>query len=194
EVGKGSGLGLSQVFGLAKQSGGGVRIDTKIGEGTSVKVYLPRAAAAARPDQKPFRPPPERVTDLVVLLVDDDMRVREVAAGILSDLGYRVIEAGSGGAALDILDHDTAVDLVLLDFAMPGMNGAEVAREVKARCPHLPILFATGFADAAALLEAGDDCIIHKPFVEDELAAKLAVAANARPEASGKVISLKRRT
>ena len=194
EVGKGSGLGLSQVFGLAKQSGGGVRIDTRVGEGTSVKVYLPRAVGAVRAETRRSFAAPTQVANLAILLVDDDMRVREVAAGFLADLGYRVVEAGSGGAALDILDRNAEVDVVLLDFAMPGMNGAEVAREIRIRRPDLPILFATGFADAAALLEAGEDRIIHKPFVEDELAAKLALAVNAQPAASGKVVPLHRRS
>ncbi|HZZ68793.1 MAG TPA: ATP-binding protein, partial [Phenylobacterium sp.] len=123
DVGKGSGLGLSQVFGLAKQSGGGVRIDTAPGEGTSVKVYLPRAEAepdcAPETEKHAVRAGAE---DVRVLVVDDDSAVREVSAGMLGDLGYRVIEAGSGGAALDVLERER-IELLLLDFAMPGMNG-----------------------------------------------------------------------
>jgi len=175
EVGKGSGLGLSQVFGLAKQSGGGVRIDSALGAGTSVRVFLPRAATAP-PLAEPSETAPEAdhpVKDLKVLLVDDDNAVREVTAGILQDLGYRVVEAGSGGAALDMLDKQSQIDLLLVDFAMPGMNGAEVAREVHARRPDLPILFVTGYADTEALAAAGDDGILRKPFVQKELAAKL---------------------
>jgi len=99
--------------------------------------------------------------------------VREITAGILQDLGYRVVEAGSGGAALDVLDRQPEIDLLLVDFAMPGMNGAEVAREVHARRPDLPILFVTGYADTEALAAAGDDGILRKPFVEKDLAAKL---------------------
>ncbi len=182
-VGKGSGLGLSQVFGLAKQSGGGVAIDTGVGVGTTVRVYLPRAATAAvAPGRIGPRGGDAAPKDRKVLVVDDDSAVREVTAGILTDLGYEVIEAGSGGAALDLLDRRGDIDLLLLDFAMPGMNGAEVAREARARRPGLPILFVTGYADAAALLDAGDDGIVHKPFVHDELAAKLGVAlGTARP-------------
>jgi len=174
EVGKGSGLGLSQVFGLAKQSGGGVRIDSTPGEGASVRVFLPRAAAMERTD--PAAEPAEvdaAPNDLNVLLVDDDSAVREVTAGILQDLGYHVVEAGSGGAALDMLDNQSRIDLLLVDFAMPGMNGAEVAREVHARRPDLPILFVTGYADTEALAAAGDDGILRKPFVQKDLAAKL---------------------
>jgi signal transduction histidine kinase/ActR/RegA family two-component response regulator len=178
EVGKGSGLGLSQVFGLAKQSGGGVRIDTELGVGTSVRVYLPRAAGSA--DRAGAQTAASRAaTNQLVLVVDDDDAVREITAFMLRDLGYGVVEAGSGGAALDLLERQANVDLVLLDFAMPGMNGGEVAREIKTRRPDLPILFATGYADAEALVEAGEDRVIRKPFVDGELASKLAAAVAA---------------
>ena len=181
-VGKGSGLGLSQVFGLTKQSGGGMRIDTTVGEGTTVCVFLPRADGEAwtqRPEARPRLN--RRAAHTVVRLVDDDSDVREITAGLLSDLGYAVVEAGSGGAALEALDRHERIDVVLLDFAMPGMNGAEVAREVKARRADLPILFATGYADAGVLVEAADDHIVQKPFVEDELAAKLDAALQTGP-------------
>jgi CheY-like chemotaxis protein len=174
EVGKGSGLGLSQVFGLAKQSGGGVRIDTEIDKGSTVRIYLPRAGGVAdtpAKEQRKFDRP--QVSRATILVVDDDAAVREITTGLLRDLGYDVIEAGSGGAALDALDNNAEVDLVLLDFAMPGMNGGEVARELKARRPDLPILFATGYADAGGLVDATEDQIIQKPFEEDELASKL---------------------
>jgi signal transduction histidine kinase len=182
EVGKGSGLGLSQVFGLAKQSGGGVRIDTTPGDGTSMKVYLPRAEARpeARVDDS-VPDPAAQAADLRVLVVDDDSAVREVTAGILGDLGYRVVEAGSGGAALDLLDREDRIDLMLVDFAMPGMNGVEVAREARARRPDVPILFVTGYADTAALEGAGEDGILRKPYVERDLAAKLKSLLNGPP-------------
>jgi signal transduction histidine kinase/ActR/RegA family two-component response regulator len=192
EVGKGSGLGLSQVLGLAKQSGGGVRIDTRLGEGTSVKLYLPRATAEPRDQVATIRTAVFRpAAAATVLLVDDDSAVREVTTSILNDLGYSVIEAGSGGAALEALDNNAKVDVVLLDFAMPGMNGAEVAREIRARRPQMPILFATGYADAEALVEAGEDRIVHKPFVEDELAEKLIRAIGTQPRTLN-VVPLKR--
>ncbi len=179
-VGKGSGLGLSQVFGVAKQSGGGVRIESKLGQGTAVQVFLPKASRA--PEEELAAPPPPPAwtpKNVHVLLVDDDSAVREVTAGILHDLGYRVIEAGSGGAALDVLDREAEIDLLLLDFAMPGMNGAEVAREVHARRPDLPILFVTGYADTEVLAAAGDGGILRKPFVEKDLAAKVRSALRA---------------
>jgi CheY-like chemotaxis protein len=90
-----------------------------------------------------------------------------------------VIEAGSGGAALELLEQDEEVDLLLLDFAMPGMNGAEIAREVRTRRPKLPILFVTGYADTAALPQDRAEGVLRKPFRQDELAAKLRLALGA---------------
>ncbi|VXB83404.1 response regulator [Brevundimonas sp. G8] len=174
EVGKGSGLGLSQVFGLAKQSGGGVSIDTEVGTGTTIRIFLPRAEAQPMQEREASG---ELMTahdaGLVVLVVDDDEAVRNVTAGYLSDLGYDVIEADSGGAALESLDHHDRIDAMVLDFAMPGMNGGELARELKARRPSAPILFATGYADAEALIDVGEDLIVRKPFTQAELARKL---------------------
>jgi CheY-like chemotaxis protein len=174
EVGKGSGLGLSQVFGLAKQSGGGVLIESAPGAGASVRVFLPRATAS--PQAAEVAAPADGAAighDVTVLVVDDDSAVREVTGGLLRDLGYQVVEAGSGGAALDVLDRRTDIDVLLVDFAMPGMNGAEVAREVHARRPGLPVLFVTGYADTEILATAGGEGILRKPFVERDLASKL---------------------
>ncbi|HEX8233567.1 MAG TPA: response regulator [Caulobacteraceae bacterium] len=196
EVGKGSGLGLSQVYGLAKQSGGGVRIDTRLGEGTSIKLYLPRTGAySAREPAAAGDTDAVSSGHRVILVVDDDSAVREITCGLLQDLGHRVIEAGSGGAALEALDRaDGAVDLVVLDFAMPGMNGAEVAREVRKRRPDLPILFVTGYADTAVLSEAPEDEIVQKPFRGDELAAKVTALLGREREPGSNVVPLRART
>jgi signal transduction histidine kinase/CheY-like chemotaxis protein len=177
EIGKGSGLGLSQVLGFAKQSGGGLRIETRVGEGTSVKVYLPcakdrRLEAAV----VPIGAAQSSRKGAIVLLVDDDSAVRDVTASILEDLGYVVLKLGSGGAALDLLDRDSNVDLVLLDFAMPGMSGVEVARQIQLKLPAIPILFVTGYADKSALRDVGEERIIKKPFIGDELANKVNAA------------------
>ncbi|RZJ05569.1 MAG: response regulator [Brevundimonas sp.] len=177
DVGKGSGLGLSQVFGLAKQSGGGVRIETEVGQGTTIRVFLPMADAA--PDAEiavGASPKLAHAEHVVVLVVDDDDAVREVTAGYLSDLGYTVVEAGSGGAALEAFDQRQDIEAVVLDFAMPGMNGASLAREILGRRPTMPILFATGYADAEALASTPDDRVILKPFDQAELAEKLSNA------------------
>ncbi|WP_398479727.1 response regulator [Tardiphaga sp.] len=175
EVGKGSGLGLAQVYGFAKQSGGGVRIETRVGEGTVVKVYLPRvidASPALAVDDG-------AMLDLVpgstrVLVIDDDSAVREITVSLLQQMGCSVEDAGSGGAGLDLLARsEAAFDLVVLDFAMPGMNGAEVAREIAKDFPELPVLFVTGYADLTALREVGEDRIAQKPFDHAEFAAKV---------------------
>ena len=178
EIGKGSGLGLSQVLGFAKQSGGGIRIETRVGEGTSVKVYLPRAVENSVLEGSALVADPAQLEwhGAIILLVDDDSAVREVTASILEDAGYVVLKVGSGGAALDLLDQDTRIDLVLLDFAMPGMSGMEVARQIQQRLPALPVLFVTGYADKAALGDVGEERIIRKPFINDELITKLNAA------------------
>jgi PAS domain S-box-containing protein len=181
EVGKGSGLGLSQVLGVAKQLGGGVRIETRLRAGTTVKVYLPRAnggLVSQKPGLTKSRRDPE--TDdfrrAVVLLVDDDSEVRAATAEMLRYAGHDVVEAGSGSKALNRLDQEgDPIDLMIVDYVMPGMNGVEVARLGRLRRPNLPILFITGFADTAALAaEADSDHILQKPFYTADLVAKIA--------------------
>ena len=178
EIGKGSGLGLSQVLGFAKQSGGGVRIDSRPGRGTSVYIYLPRAQA--RPvEARELR----RVAKAAgpfgganILLVDDDSDVREVTAAMLRELGHRVYEEGSGAAALDLLQRQPNIELLLVDFAMPGMSGAEVARRARIMRPSLTTLFITGFADRTALAGVSENRIIGKPFHHQDLAQKIRAA------------------
>ena len=175
EVGKGSGLGLSQVLGFAKQSSGGVQIRTRIGEGTAVHIFLPRArteAAQATPAIPSLNARPV-LNGGTILLVDDDRAVRDVTAAMLRDLGYVVLEAGSGGAALELVDRERHIDLVVMDYAMPGMNGGEAARHINARRPDLPVLFVTGFADRTAMAGVDEDHILGKPFAPDDLAAKV---------------------
>src|SRR6185437_3420954 len=122
EVGRGSGLGLSQVLGLCKQSGGGVRIDTEVGVGTSVCIFLPRAQSAASATQRhAFLSQSLEAKDAAILLVDDDEAVRDTTAHMLRELGFTVIQVGSGGGALEILGSERRIDLMLVDFAMPGM-------------------------------------------------------------------------
>jgi len=177
EVGKGSGLGLSQVLGFAQQSGGGVYIESRVGEGTAVFVYLPRT------EQRPVSDLAMAASEMTndcngasILLIDDDNGVREVTATMLRDLGYQVHEAGSGGAALDLLQREPRIDLLLIDFAMPGMSGADVVRRVHTTRPFLPAVFITGYADHTALGGVGENHIIGKPFQLDELAHKVRAA------------------
>jgi signal transduction histidine kinase/CheY-like chemotaxis protein len=192
EVGKGSGLGLSQVLGFAKQSGGGVRINSQLNQGTSVHIYLPRAdpetaKVTAAPLRAPWTGAPRSAT---ILLVDDDNEVREVTRAMLHELGHVVLEAGSGGAALDVLQREAGIDLLVVDFAMPGMNGAEVVRLAHGRQPNLPVLFVTGFADRGGLAGVDDAYIVGKPFHYEELASKVQFAL--RGKRAGNVVPLRR--
>jgi CheY-like chemotaxis protein len=111
------------------------------------------------------------------MVVDDDSTVREVTASILADeLGHVVMQAGSGGAALDMLAQNPTIDLILLDVAMPGMSGLEVARQVQSKYPGIPILFVTGYVDKSIFRDVSDDRIVKKPFVGSELAEKVSSA------------------
>jgi CheY-like chemotaxis protein len=125
-----------------------------------------------------------------ILLVDDDPAVREVTAAMVEDLGYAVIEANDGAAALDLLSKGLRVDLMLADFAMPGMTGAELAAAVAASRPGLPVLLVTGNADERALEAVGEDRLVLKPFRTEDLARKMRMALGG-PD-SGKVVSLRR--
>jgi signal transduction histidine kinase/CheY-like chemotaxis protein len=175
--GAGSGLGLSQVFGVARQSGGSVRLESALGVGTSVDVLLPRASSA--PDQR--RPAlanfPTQPASSTVLLVDDDEAVRSTTGLILEAMGYTVVEADSGRAALARLADDEPIDLLLTDVAMPGMNGPELARQARALRPVMPIVFFSGYADPEAV--AGDAILqrmVRKPFRAAELANQIEAA------------------
>ncbi len=194
EIGKGTGLGLSQVLGFAKQSGGGVRVESRIGGGTTVKVFLPRAGREAW--QESATPAvafaPQRRDGMVVLLVDDDTAVREITAELLREASFHVIEAGSGGAGLEALDRSERVDVLLVDFMMPGMNGAEVAREAQLRRPGLPTLFVTGYADLDAIRSVGEERIVAKPFQPARLFQAIDhVLGVAPPATSGNVVRLR---
>ncbi|HEY2753415.1 response regulator [Phenylobacterium sp.] len=181
DVGKGTGLGLSQVYGVARQAGGVAQIESAPGAGTVVRLLLRRSTAAAgshsaRSDQAPILAPE---TGGTVLVVDDEGPVRALAVQTLELLGYRVLEADSGAAALAILESERP-DLLLLDYAMPGMNGAELAGLVRKRWPEIPIVFASGHADTAAVDQAlgGRATILRKPFNMETLAQTIAGLLN----------------
>jgi signal transduction histidine kinase len=192
EVGKGSGLGLSQVLGFAKQSGGGIRIDSRSGEGTAVHVYLPKTEAQLGRDVeiRSSGRQGEAFRGARILIVDDDNAVREITRAMLHEWGYRVYEAGSGASALELLGRDPAIALIVVDFAMPGMNGAEFARLAQTRRPGVPILFVTGFADRSALTGISERYVVRKPFREEDLAEKVRAALLSAK--SDKVIPLRR--
>ncbi len=146
EVGKGSGLGLSQVLGVAQQLGGGIRIETELNIGTTVKIYLPRChiaspKASGVSTAAPRDPGADYSEAGTILLVDDDSDVRDVIAAFLRDQHHEVIEADNGSAALATLQREQhRIDLLIVDFAMPRMNGIELARLAKELMPNLLIL------------------------------------------------------
>jgi PAS domain S-box-containing protein len=165
-VGKGTGLGLSQVYGIAKQSGGIARIESQPGQGTSVQIWLPLAHTDAE-DGAHFadeHPLVNTVRDERILLIEDDMDVRRFMSECLDSLGYHVVAAGDGRAGLEMLSkHD--FELLIVDFAMPGLNGAQVADEVRRRSLDMPIVFVTGYADMAAIERVrGSKFVLRKPF------------------------------
>jgi PAS domain S-box-containing protein len=175
-LGKGSGLGLSQVLGLAKQLGGGVRLDTTPDAGAEVILYLPVSAvpkAAAAVD--PHAEPPRAREGARVLVVDDDPDVRRFVVDFLQDSGYGVAEAADGPSGLNLLRDQGPFDLILLDFAMPGMTGSEVARTVRGDNPDQAILMMTGYLEHEAVLtELGAQPMLQKPFAPSELLFRVA--------------------
>jgi PAS domain S-box-containing protein len=151
EVGKGTGLGLSQVYGFAKQSGGAARIESRVGKGTTVRIFLPRAggqaaAGAAFQDGLDKTPP----TAATILIVEDDTDVRDMIVGILSDLGYQTLVATNGPEALAILNDGHSVDLLFTDIVMPaGMSGTDLARQASRLRPDLKVLLSSGYTREA---------------------------------------------
>jgi len=171
--GAGSGLGLSQVFGTARQSGGEVRIETAVGRGTAVTVDLPRAtvipmrAKTARPEIR------LRGTGANILLVDDDDLVRAVSAAMLRDLGYHVRDVSDGEAALTILAAGAEMDILLTDLVMPDMNGSQLAALAQERREDLSVVFISGYAEQAEFVLPPDHRLINKPFTVGDLHAAI---------------------
>jgi CheY-like chemotaxis protein len=177
-VGKGTGLGLSQVYGFVKQSGGHVKIYSEVGQGTTVKIYLPRLERAINePELQRLVPVPEGTRDETVLVVEDDESVRIYSVEALRELGYRVIEAPDGPSALQLLQSHHRIDLLFTDVVLPGgMTGAQLAARARELAPALKVLFTTGYARNAIFhhgrLDKGVQ-LITKPFNFTDLAAKV---------------------
>jgi CheY-like chemotaxis protein len=186
DAGKGSGLGLAQVYGFAIQSGGAVRINSEVGRGTSIALYLPRSDKVPSGDHHDLaQPHVERqpVHDVGrVLLVEDDDEVATLASEMLDQLGYEVTRAASAAAALGALANGRPVDIVFSDIMMPGgMNGLDLAREIRRRRPDLPILLTSGYAEAAAQgANAAGVHILPKPYWLEELSTALHAAISNR--------------
>ncbi len=174
--GRGSGLGLSQVLGIAQQLGGGVRIFSDAGHGTTVQLFMPRSLAQVQ--SRPLASAgPDRTSVLdgkIVLLVDDDQDVRTAARALLAHFGCIVIEEADGRAAVARVAGAERIDMVLIDFAMPGLTGADAAERIRAIRPKLPILLITGYADADHLPGVeGRFATLQKPFRGAQLAELL---------------------
>jgi signal transduction histidine kinase/CheY-like chemotaxis protein len=171
-VGQGTGLGLSQVLGFAQQSGGEVRIDSRVGQGTTITIFLPRSREALPRAADEARPVPHDGRAATILVVDDDADVRDLTVNALEAMNYRVLAAENGRVALEVLREADTIDLALIDLVMPVMNGRQLATRIRAADPGRAILFTTGYDD----LSGSDDpfaqeMVIKKPFKLVELAA-----------------------
>jgi signal transduction histidine kinase len=181
--GKGTGLGLSMVHGLAIQSGGGMKIASKLGQGTTIDLWLPKSDAVDRlslaaQSGLPLSGLDEQPRN--ILLVDDDPLVTKSTIAMLEDLGHNVVDASSGEQAIRILETTPSIDLVITDHSMPGMTGMELAIFIRARSPDLPIILATGYAE---LPNFGSDVPtvprLAKPYGQDQLASAISTFARA---------------
>jgi CheY-like chemotaxis protein len=183
EVGRGTGLGLAQVYGFVKQSDGGFGVDSKVGSGTTIRLTFPVADGVV--DNRHERPQDDQAKRQgkgeKVLIVEDNKEVRELAVAILDQEGYSVVEAANADDALRVLDgHPEQFDMLFTDIIMPGnMNGVALAKEVKSKTPDMAVLVTTGFADDvhghtnSAAFET-----IYKPYMPDELAKKIRSVLN----------------
>jgi len=175
EVGKGSGLGRSQVYGFVKQSDGHILIDSTSGEGTTVTLYLPRTTSADGPAVADARPDTAPGGNETVLIVDDNTEVREVMAVIVGSLGYEVLTAGDGAAALELIRSHCGIDLLVSDIVMSGGHtGFELAERARALRPGLPVLLTSGFP--AGSVETCNFPILHKPYRRGQLAKHIRAA------------------
>jgi signal transduction histidine kinase/ActR/RegA family two-component response regulator len=181
KAGQGTGLGLSQVYGFVNQSSGHIEIDSEPDKGTIVTIYLPAVPGSVREDQTAEPEIADAHAAQTILLVEDDHDVRAYVAEILRELHYRVLEAHDADSALGLIDrNDVRVDLLLADLVLPGMNGGQLAEEVKARQPDARVLFMTGYSRDATFqwpVDAGIE-ILHKPLTRDALEQKVRAVLN----------------
>jgi signal transduction histidine kinase/CHASE3 domain sensor protein/ActR/RegA family two-component response regulator len=184
DSGQGSGLGLSMVYGFAKQSGGHVKIYSEEGRGTTLRLYLPPARGAAEPLAEERSPSPGGIE--TILVVEDDQMVRNFVVAQLHSFGYQTITASSGAEALAKVDAGLAFDLLFTDVIMPGMNGRELAEAVVRRRPGTKVLYTSGYTDNA-MIEHGclahDALLLAKPYRRSELAQMVRAALGARADA-----------
>jgi signal transduction histidine kinase/ActR/RegA family two-component response regulator len=191
-TGQGTGLGLSQVYGFARQSGGAVTVASQPGQGSTFTLYLPRGAEA--PAQSPVTGASEQTDEGRVLLVEDNREVAEVTENMLSASGYAVVWAASPAAALSLLDRSEPFDLVLSDIVMEGgMSGLDLAERLRERRPDLPVVLMTGYSEALATGSSRGLRVLSKPFREAEVTAALRAARRGPAQApASNVIRLTR--
>ncbi|MDB5876112.1 MAG: hybrid sensor histidine kinase/response regulator, partial [Ramlibacter sp.] len=176
-IGQGTGLGLSMIYGFARQSNGHATIDSQVGQGTSVKLYLPRHHGEVAVSSAAAVPAVEHAaTGETVLVVEDEPVVRGVIMEMLGEQGYRTLEATDGPSALRVLRTDARIDLLVTDVGLPGMNGRQLADQARETRPELRILFITGYAESVAItegfLQPGME-MITKPFDLDNLSRRI---------------------
>lgn len=176
--GQGTGLGLSQVYGFAKQSGGHVKIYSEVGQGTTVKLYLPRYVGEDEPARQvlPMDRPLQGASSEVILVVEDEDRVRQMSVQLLGDLGYTVIQASDAKHALTLLQTEVAFDLLFTDVVMPDMNGKQLADRVRELRPGVKVLYTTGYTRNAVIHNGmldRDVSFLPKPFTIQQLANKV---------------------
>ena len=173
EVGRGTGLGLAMVYGFMQQSGGGVQIDSQVGHGTTVTLYLPRCLELVRQQLPPISAGSVRGGGETILVAEDDAAVREASVTLLQDLGYTVIDASNGDVALEKLCAGAPIDLLLIDVVMPGTRrSTEVVKEARFLLPHLAVLYTSGYAEGE-LLKGGrlesNVVLLTKPYTVEDL-------------------------
>jgi CheY-like chemotaxis protein len=176
-IGQGTGLGLSMIYGFARQSGGQVRIYTEVGKGTTMCLYLPRYFGASDETEAALSQNTDQGFGETVMIVDDEATVRMLVNEVLTESSYRVLEAHDAASAMKILDCNPPVDLLITDVGLPGnMNGRQLADAARATRPGLKVLFITGYAENAVLgnghLEPGME-LLTKPFPMATLANKV---------------------
>jgi signal transduction histidine kinase/CheY-like chemotaxis protein len=176
-VGLGSGLGLSQVYGFAKQSGGAASINSEIGKGTAITLLLPRAIEISTAPRPVAGEAELSTTPARILLVEDDGEVAKVTVELVRDLGSDAVAVGDGRAALALLEGDTTIELVIADIVMPGgMSGYDLARTLRERRPELPVLLATGYSHYAEQVVSDGFILVEKPYRREALAASIQAA------------------
>ncbi len=192
-IGQGTGLGLSQVYGFVKQSGGHIKLYSELGEGTTVKIYLPRYTGGQIDlEPEPQQMVPQGASAEVILVVEDDDDVRQFSSESLRELGFSVLEASDGPSALRILELNPDVKMLFTDVGLPGINGRELVDAARKRRPQLKVLFTSGYARNAIVHQGRLDQgvqLLTKPFTRAQLAARVRDVLDAKddPQAQGKV-------